>query len=140
MLNASNRTASVSGYLLDGIMAVCAAFASVALFTWVLSELAVARFWEPWVTRFGVLGSGIPFAFVALISGFVVGAAVGLVFGHRALRVAALAGVFAALAWLIGTATYPDGGSLLRSSVIAAATLAIGLVMGSICTRRIRHA
>jgi len=87
------------------------------------------------VTRFGVLAGVIPFVLVALTSGFAVGATVGLAFGRRALLIAALAGALAAIAWLI-----PDSGSLWWSSVIAAATLAAGLVLGSICTRRIRHA
>src|SRR5713101_6408506 len=140
MLNPSGRTASVLRYLLEGIVTICTSYASVALFTWALGQLAMARFWEPWVTRFGVLGSEIPFLLVALTSGFAIGAAAGLVFGYRALRIAVLAGVLAAIAWLVGVAAYPDGGSVLWSSVTAAATLAAGLVMGSICTRRIRHA
>src|SRR3981189_14181 len=135
MLTLSGRTASVLRYLLEGVVTICAAYASVALFTWALGQLAMARFWEPWVRRFGVLGIEIPSALVALASGFAIGAVVGLVFGRRALYVAALAGVLAAIAWLVGVATYPEGGSLLWSSAIAAAALAVGLVMGSICTR-----
>jgi len=140
MLNPSDHTLRLLRYLLEGIVTICAAFCSLALFTWALGQLAMARFWEPWVTRFGVLGVEIPSALVALTSGFAIGAAVGLAFGYRALRITVLAGVLAAAAWLIGAATYPNGGNLLWSSVIAAATLAAGLVMGSICTRRIRHA
>jgi hypothetical protein len=138
MLNPSGRTARVLRYLLEGIVAICTAYASIALFTWALGQLAMARFWEPWVTRFGVLGSEVPFVFVALSSGFAIGAAVGLVYGRRALHIAALSGVLAAVVWLV--APYPNGGSMLWSSIVAAATLAVGLIMGSICTRRIRHA
>ena len=121
-------------------MTICAAYASVAIFTWALGQLAMARFWEPWVRQFGVLAIEIPSVLVALASGFAIGAAVGFAFGRRALHIAALAGVLAAIAWLVGVATYPEGGSLLWSSAIAATTLAVGLVLGSICTRRIRYA
>jgi hypothetical protein len=140
MLNLSDRTANVLRYLLEGIVALCVAYASVALFTWAIGQLAMARFWEPWVRRIGVLGSEIPFVLVTLTSGFAIGAAVGLAFGYRALRIAVLAGVLAAIALLVGEATYPDGGSSLWSTGAAAAALAAGLVIGSICTRRLRHA
>jgi hypothetical protein len=140
MLNFGVRTANVLRYLLEGIVAICAAYASIALFTWAIGQLAMARFWEPWVRRIGVLGSEIPFVLVTLTSGFAIGAALGLAFGYRALRIAGLAGVLTVIALLVGEATYPDGGSSLWSTVTAAATLAAGLVMGSICTRRLRHA
>jgi len=139
MLTPSGRTATVLRYLLEGVVTICAAYASIFLFTWALGQLAMARFWEPWVRRFGLLAIQIPSALVALASGFAIGTVVGLVFGRRALYIATLAGVLAAIAWLVGAATYPEGGSLW-SSAIAATTIAVGLIMGSICTRRIRHA
>jgi hypothetical protein len=140
MLNLRDRTAGVLRFLLEGIVVICTAYASVALFTWAIGQLAMARFWEPWVRQIGVLGSEIPFVLVTLTSGFAIGAAVGLAFGYRALRIAVFAGVLAAVALLVGEATYPDGTSSLWSSVTAAATLAAGLVIGGICTRRLRHA
>jgi hypothetical protein len=140
MLNLGDRTTGVLRYLLEGIVAICAAYASLALFTWAIGQLAMARFWEPWVRRIGVLGSEIPFVLVTLTSGFAIGAALGLAFGHRALRIAALAGVLSAIGLLVGEATYQDGASSLWSSVTAVATLAAGLVVGSICTRRLRRA
>jgi len=138
MLTLSDRTATVLSYLLGGIVTICAAFASVALFTWALGQLAMARFWEPWAKQFGVLGYGIPFMLVALTSGVAVGGVLGLAFGRRALHIATLAGVLAAIAWLVTARS--DSGGLVWSSVIAAATLAVGLVVGSLCTRSFRHA
>jgi len=138
MLTPSGRTATVLRYLLEGVVTICAAYASIFLFTWALGQFAMARFWEPWVRRLGLLAIEIPSALVALASGFAIGAVVGLVFGRRALYIAALAGVLAAIARLVGAATYPGGS--LWSSGIAATTTAVGLIMGSICTRRIGHA
>jgi hypothetical protein len=140
MPNLSDRTLAVLRYLLEGIVALCSAYASLALFTWANGQLAMARFWEPWVRRIGMLGIEIPVVLVTLTSGFAIGAFVGLAFGYRALRIAAFAGALATIALLVGEATYPDGSSSLWSSVIAAASLATGLVIGSICTRRLRHA
>jgi hypothetical protein len=141
MLNRQSRVTNIQHHLLEGIAIICAAFASIALFTWGLTELAIARFWEPWVTRFGVLGSGIPFLIVALTSGFAIGAIVGLLFRRRALHVATLAGLLAAVAELVAAANYPDSVSVsLVWTTISAAILAFGLILGGISTRSIRHA
>ena len=140
MLNPSDGTAKALRYLIEGTASICVAFASIVLLEWSLVQMAMARFWEPWVKRFGVLGSEIPFALVAFSLGLALGAIIGLAFGRRALFVAVLAGALSLIMWLIGAATYPEDGSFLLWTVIHASTLVVGLVMGSICARRIRHA
>jgi hypothetical protein len=140
MPNSSSRLARFPGYLVTGVVALGAAFATVALFILVLGEFAMARFWEPWVAQFGVLGTSVSFAFVALASGFAVGAVVGFALGHRSSRVTLLAGALVAIAWLSGAVTYLGSAKPLWSSFIAAAMLAAGLVIGGFCTRHIRHA
>jgi hypothetical protein len=140
MPSASKFAANLPRFLLIWIVAVGAAFASVALFILVLSEFTMARFWEPWLTQFGVLGSSIAFALIALASGFTVGAVVGLALGRHSLRVTPIAGLLVAIAWLTSAVTYLGGDRPPWSSVIAATMLASGLIIGGVCLRHIRHA
>ena len=140
MPNNGSRPAHFPGYILTGVVAFGAAFATVALFILVLGQFAMARFWEPWVAQFGTFGISILFALVALATGFTVGAVVGFALGQRSSRVTLLAGVLVAIAWLSGAVSYLGSGKPTWSSLIAAAMLAVGLVLGGFCIRHIRHA
>jgi hypothetical protein len=137
---AIDRLTTLLRYLLIVVTAVGAAFASSALFTWILAQYAIARFWEPWVIRYGVAASSIPVALIALASGTAVGAVVGLVLGHRSSGVAPLAGALVTIWWLSSALTYSGDGPPVWSSIIAVGMLAVGLIIGGICARHLRHA
>jgi hypothetical protein len=101
----------------------------------------MARFWESWVSRRGLIGAMVPFVTIAVASGLFVGFVVGALIRDHSIRVAAWAGVLACAMWL--AAALAVGGlewAAHNYSLLGAPCIAIGLLVGALLGRQIRHA
>jgi hypothetical protein len=114
---------------------------ALQLFTLILEQYAMARFWEHWVVKHPIAATYIPFCIIALASGALVGSAVGILAKARALTIATWAGLSVCVLSLVAAAA--AGGidwALANVALIAPPLIAAGLVLGALLGRRLRHA
>jgi hypothetical protein len=125
--------------LYEGIVVVSAAYASLALASWLTIVLIMSRFEEPWVARFGVAIGYLLSGAANVASGFVFGAAIGLLVARRSLRTALFTGLLIILLYaLAGEGS--DSSRVLVSYIFGPVSISVGLLIGTLCTRRFRHA
>jgi hypothetical protein len=123
----------------EGAVALCAAFASLALSSWAVAALATSRFWEPWLTSLGVAVPFLLFAVVELASGFVPGMIVGLLVARQSSRASLVAVLFVFILWGLAALLNASAGHV-ASGLFGAGAVATGLLIGTLCTRKFWHA
>ena len=139
MPRSSQLVANLPRFLYEGIVALCAAFASLALASWALASLTVARFWEPWVAHLGVVIGFLLFAAVELASGFIPGTVIGLLVARQSLRTSLIAALLVAILWVLA-AVLDANFAHIGSGLFGAGAVAVGLLLGTLCTHKVRHA
>jgi hypothetical protein len=139
MLRTGQLAANLPRFLYEGIVALCAAFASLALASWALASLAIARFYEPWHAHFGVVVGFLLFAAVELASGFVPGTVVGLLVARQPLRTSLIAAVLVAILCVLAEASEGNFEHIV-SGLFGAGAVATSLLLGTLCTHKFRHA
>jgi len=97
--------------------------------------------WDLWVLAHGLFGALVPFATIAVASGLFVGAIVGATVRDHSIRIAAWSGVFGCAMWLVLALTVGSVEFAMHNyALIGAPCLAVGLILGTLLARIIRHA
>jgi hypothetical protein len=131
----------VSQTALNFLYVALACVGAIQLFVLILEQYAIARFWERWVVKYPIAATYIPFCIIALVSGVLVGSAIGMLAKAKALAVAAWAGLsVCVLSFVAAAAASGIDWTVANVALIAPPLIAAGLVLGALLGRRLRHA
>lgn len=114
---------------------------AIQLFVLILEQYTIARFWERWVVEYPIAATYIPLCVIALASGVLVGSVVGVLAKSRALALAVWAGLSVCILFFLA-ATVAGGiaWAMANVTLIASPIIAVGLVLGAMLGRKLRHA
>lgn len=138
---AASQSSSRNVSARDLLLVAASCFGAFELFYWALGQWAMLRFWEPWIAEYPVIALLGPFMAIAVLSGLVVGALVTAIVRTKSLRIAAWSGITACFlslgaAVVAGGVKWATGGP----TVLLGPLLALGLVLGALLVRTLRHA
>ena len=114
---------------------------ALVLYQVVLAQYTMTRFGEKWIVENPLLGTYVPLFAMALASGAVVGMLVGILGGTKALAISAWAGLCACVVMFVAAAAAGGIAWAITSIVLITTPLiAVGLVLGALAGRKLRHA
>jgi hypothetical protein len=125
----------------DLLLVVLSCVGAFEVFYWAFGQWAASRFSEPWAVEYPTIGVMGPFAVIALLSGFLVGALLAAVIRAKSLRIAAWSGA-AACVLSFGAAVVAGGveWAFSEGTVLVGPFVAGGLVLGALLVCKVRHA
>jgi hypothetical protein len=123
------------------VFAVLACVGAIQLFDLLLKQYVVTEFMERCIAVYPIAGTYVPFVGIAVVSGIVVGLVVGALGGTKAVTIAAWA-AFGVCALHFLTASLVGGvqWAVTNPAILAAPSIAAGLLLGALLGRKIRHA
>lgn len=117
----NSASANLQDVLIGVLCAAVAAWLSILVRDYLISNYAGARFWETWLDAGSSLFVWVPLVSFAFISGILLGVIVGLIFPqHIAVKIAGLAAVMQLVA------------GIFSGGIIAALVTGAGLWMGAL--------
>ena len=125
----------------SAVFALLACVGAIQLFDLVLKQYVVTEFMERCIAVYPIAGTYVPFVAIAVVSGIAVGLVVGALGGTMAIQVAAWAasGV-CALHFLTASLVGGVRWAVTNPAIIAAPSIAAGLLLGAWLGRKIWHA
>jgi hypothetical protein len=123
------------------LLAILGCVGAIQLFDVVLKQHVMSEFIERCITAYPATGVFVPFVSIGIGSGFVIGLAIGLLGGPRAVVIAGAA-AFGVCVLHLTTAALVGGflWAVTNPALLAAPSIATGLLLGALFGRIMRHA
>jgi len=137
-------TASLSTFaarVLSVVYVVAGCVGALVFYQFAVVQYTLAQFGDRWIAQYPFLVVFGPLFAIALASGILVGVALGLLAGSRALPIAAWAGLCVCVSMVTAAAVAGSLKDALTSiTLITAPLIAAGLFLGAFIGRKLGHA